>query len=298
MAAAKKTVRTDFLENKIVSVKFITNERNGIKDVKHVAYGGLLNGAEISIPAPTMNNGKMKNLLTDVEKEGLEFKLNGIDLSIYGDFWKERSKDGNQGGAYDMGILPIFLGKDELRLDLSSPIDYIKYKVLLACPIVANSLDEVKHRATNKFVLTSASEELAKVVEKGSYKVTAYKLFVKYEDDKQILRYTLRNLGRNTNRTHKLDFLQGEMHKELEKNPSLLCSIMGDEFLKTKVLLETCYEFGVVNKKDKKFFTLDDEPICDKGDNPILSTAAEFLASNLGQEMRLALEAKLKHNLK
>ncbi len=111
MAAAKKTVRTDFLEDKIVSVKFIKNERNGIKDVKHVAYGGLLNGAEFAIPAPTMNNGKMKNLLTDVEKEGLEFKLNGIDLSIYGDFWKERSKNGKQGGAYDMGIFPKGWGR-------------------------------------------------------------------------------------------------------------------------------------------------------------------------------------------
>jgi hypothetical protein len=287
-AEEKKVVRTDFLEDKIVSVKFISKETNGIKDVKHVAYGGLLNGAEISIPAPTLDNGKMKNLLTVVEKEGLEHILKGVDLSIYGSFWKEG------GGAYDMGILPIFLGKDELRLNLSDPYDYIKYKVLRACPIVANSLDEIKHRATNKFVLTSASEELAKTVEKGSYKVTAYKLFVKYEEDKAVLRYVLRGLGRNTNRTHKLDFLQGEMHKELEKQPSLVCSLMGDKYLKTKVLLETCWQVGAINLKDKKYYTLDDEPISD-GDAPYLDVAAEYLASNLGQEMRLALEAKLKN---
>lgn len=295
MAAAKKTkeevVRTDFLEEKIVSVKHLSKETNGIKDIKHVAYGGLLNGAEIAIPAPTMDNGKMKNLLTKDEKEGLEFLLNGVNLSIYGDFWKEGGK------AYDMGILPIYLSKDETRLDLSNPYDYIKYKVLKACPIVANSLDEVRHRATNRFVLTSASEAMAKELDKVGNKVTAYKLYVKYEDDKEVLRYTLRNLGRNTNRSHKMDFLQSELHKELEKNPSLLCSIMGDEYLKTKVLLETCIEFGAINKIDKKFYTLDDEPVSD-GDTPTLQVAAEYLASNLGQEMRLALEAKLKHNLK
>lgn len=289
-------VRTDFLVDKIVSVKYLPKETNGIRDPKHVAYGGLLNGAEIAIPAPTLDNGKMKNLLTSVEKEGLESILKGVDLSIYGDFWKETGKNGKKGGAYDMGILPIFLGKDELRLNLSDPYDYIKYKILLACPIVANNLDEVKYRATNKFVLTSASEELAKEVEKGSYKVTAYKLFVKYEENKQVLRYVLRNLGRNTNRSHKLDFLQGEMHKELEKNPSLVCSIMGDEYLKTKVLIETCWEYGCVNKIDNKYYTLDDEPISD-GDAPILDVASKYLATNLGQEMRLALEAKLKHNL-
>jgi hypothetical protein len=252
MAAAKKKavedtvevqgVRTDFLENKIVSVKYISKESNGIKDAKHVAYGGLLNGAEIAIPAPTMDNGKMKNLLTNEEKAGLEHILNGVNLSIYGDFWKEGGK------AYEMGILPIYLGKEELRLDMSDPYEFIKIKVLKACPIVANSLDEITHRATNRFVLTSASEQMAKEIDKVGNKVSAYKLYVKYEDDKKILRYTLRNLGRNTNRSHKLDFLQSELHKELEKNPSLLVSIMGDEFLKTKVLLETCYEYGAVNK--------------------------------------------------
>lgn len=292
-----KTVRTDFLEEKIVSVKYISNERNGIKDTKHVAYGGLLNGATIAVPAPTMDNQKMKNILTNVEKAGLESILNGVDLSIYGDFWKETARDGSKGGAYEMGILPIFLGKDELRLDKSDPYDYIKLKVLMLCPIVANSLDEIKHRATNKFVLTSASEEMAKDLDKVGSKMTAYKLYMKYEEDKEVLRYSLRNLGRNTNRSHKLDFLQTELAKELEKNPSLVCSIMGDEFIKTKVLLESCWEFGAIVKTEKKFYTLDNEPISD-GDTPTLEVAAKYLASNLGQEMRLALEAKLKNNLK
>lgn len=295
--AKEEVVRTDFLEERIVSVKYIPNETNGIKDVKHVAYGGLLNGAEVAIPAPTMDNGKMKNLLTNVEKAGLEHVLKGVDLSIYGNFWKEKDKLGNKGEAYNMGILPIYLGKDEKRLDMSDPYQYIQMKVLLACPIVANSLDEIKHRATNRWVLTSASEQMAKEIDKVGNKVLAYKLYVKYEEDKEILRYTLRNLGRNTNRSHKLEFLQSELHKELEKNPSLLCSIMGDDFLKTKVLIEACYEFGAINKVDKKFYTLDDEPISD-GDAPFLDVASKFLASNLGQEMRLALEAKLKHNLK
>ena len=67
--AKEKTVRTDFLIDKTVTVKYITKEVNGITNPKHVAYGGILNGAEISIPAPTMDNGKMKNLLTNIEKE-------------------------------------------------------------------------------------------------------------------------------------------------------------------------------------------------------------------------------------
>ena len=46
----------------------------------------------------------------------------------------------------------------------------------------------------------------------------------------------------------------------------------------------------------KKFYTLEDEPLSD-GDSPTLEVAAKYLASNLGQDMRLALEAKLKNIL-
>ena len=283
---SEKTVRTDFLEDKIVSVKYITKENNGIQDPKHVAYGGLLNGANISIPAPTLDNKKMKNILTNDEKKGLEHIL-GLDLSIYGKFWKENGK------AYELGILPIQLTKEEKRYDMSDPYDFIKVKVLQASPIVASNLNDIGRKATYRFVLTSESEKLQKELDKAGYKINAYKLFVKYEGDSDVLRYSLRNLGRNTSKNHKIDFLQSEFHKELEKNPSLVVSILGDSFIKTKVLLETCFEYGAVARRDKSYYTLDDEPICEEG-IPTLQNAAEFLASNLGQDMRLGLEAKLK----
>ncbi len=293
MATAKiEGVRTDFLEDKVITVKYITKETNGIKDNKHVAYGGLLNGAEIAIPAPTMDNGKMKNLLTKVEKEGLEYVLNGVNMSIYGDFWKEG------GQVYQMGILPVYLGKDGITLDLSDPYDYIKYKILLACPIVANSIDEVKHKATNRFVLTSAKEQLEKSLKIGNSKVEAYKLFAKHEKNKEVLRYTLRNLGKATAKNSSLEFLQSQFHLELDRNATMVCDVMGHKYLKTRVLLESCYEHGVVNRVDGKYYTLDDEPICDKGGNPTIDSASHFLAINLGQDLRLALEAKLKSALK
>lgn len=279
-------VRTDFLEDKTVSVKYITKETNGIQDIKHIAYGGLLNGAEIHVPAPTLENKKMKNLLTKVEKDGLESIL-GLNLSIYGDFWKEKGK------AYQLGILPVKLSKDEMRLNLSDPYDYIKWKVLLQSPIVARNLDTIKHRATNRFVLTSESEKRQKELDKAGYKINAYKLFVQFESNRDVLRYALRTLGRNTSKNHDMDFLQSEFHKELEKNASMVVSILGDPFIKTKALLETCFDYGAVMRKDKMYYTLDDAPICDEG-QPTLQNAAEFLSTNLGQDLRLSLEAKLK----
>lgn len=292
MSEVKKTVNTDFLENKIVTVKYITKETNGIMDPKHIAYGGLLDNAKISIPAPTLENRKMKNLLTDEEKSGLE-EILGLNLSIYGDFWKEHDKHGHKGKAYELGILPINLSKEGARLDKSDPYDYIKIKVLEQSPIVANSLDTIKNRATNRFVLTSESEKMQKELDKAGYKINAYKLFVKFEKNKDVLRYGLRNLGRNTSRNHEINFIHSEFHKELEKNASMVVSVLGDPFIKNKVLLETCFEYGAVQKKDKMYHTLDDAPICNDG-QPTLQNAAEYLSTNLGQELRLGLEAKLK----
>lgn len=286
----EEVVRTDFLENKKVTVKYITKETNGIRDIKHVAYGGLLNGAEIAIPAPTLDNQKMKNLLTNDEKSGLE-KVLGVNLSIYGDFWKEGGK------AYEMGVLPVFLGKDDKILDLSDPYDYLRYKVLKACPIVANSLEEIKHRATNRFVITSTAEELRTDVEKGAAKAAAFRAFIEIENDPAILRYALRALGRRTNKSHKLEFLRSEMYKELDSNqPQIISGILTDPYLKTKVLLENCFEYGIVTVKDKRYYDAEGKAISD-GEPSSLQVAAEYLASNLGQEERLALEAKLKNHL-
>ena len=285
--SAVQKISTAFLRNEKVTVKYINREKNDIKDPKHVAYGGLFATAEISIPAPTMDNGKMKNLLTDEEKTGLEHILKGVNLSIYGDYWKVQ--------AHKEGVLPIFLGKTELMLDLSDPYDYIKYKVLLASPIVAGSLSEIRNKATYRFVMTSEGEEMAREKDKVGYKVMAFEAYVAHKNDKAVLRYILRNLGKYTSKNQKLDFLQIETSKLIEKDPSMFVSVAGDSKLKVKVLIEECVENGIVARKDEKYYDLDGNPLSD-GETPTMEVAAGYLSSPLGQEMRLTLEAKLKNS--
>jgi len=280
-------ISTAFLRDEKVTIKYINRESADIKDPKHVAYGGLFQTAEIAIPAPTMDNQKMKNLLTNEEKAGLEHILKGMNLSIYGDFWKKT--------AHDEGILPIFLGKDELTLDLSDPYDYIKYKVLFISPIVANSLNEVRNKATYRFVMTSEGEETAREKDKVGYKVMAFEAYVAHKNNKEILRYILRNLGKYTSKNQKLDFLQVETSKLIEKNPSLFVTVAADKQIKIKVLMEECVENGIVVRKDEKYYDIDGQPLSD-GQTPTIDVAAGYLSSPLGQEMRLALEAKLKNS--
>ena len=280
-------ISTAFLRNEKVTIKYIVRENASIKDPKHVGYGGLFATAEISVPAPTRDNQKMKNLLTNEEKAGLEHILKGLNLSIYGDFWTKE--------AHEKGLLPIFLGKNELTLDLSDPYDYIKYKVLKASPIVAANFNEIRNKATYRFVMTSEGEEISREKDKVGYKVMAFEAYVAIKNDKAILRYVLRNLGKYTSKNQKLDFLQVETSKLIEKDPSMFVTVAGDKQLKVKVLIEECVENGIVARKDEKYYDLDGNPLSD-GETPTMTVAAGYLSSPLGQEMRLALEAKLKNS--
>ena len=276
---------TVFLRDEIITVKYIKRESDYIKDPKHVGYGGLFNGSSIGIPAPTLDNAKMKNILTKEEKLGLEYIL-GKDLSIYGPFWREEFTKG--------GMFPIFLNKEDTRLDLSNPKEYIMYKVLKSSPIVANSLNEVRNKATYRFVLTSEGEQLSRDKAAVGNKVLAFEKYVEYKNNASVLRYILRNLGKYTSRGQNLEFLQVETAREIEKDPNLFVAITNDSLLATKVIIEEGVEFGVVVKRDSKYYTTDNQPLSE-GDSPTLDVAAAYLGNPLGQEMRLALEAKIKN---
>ena len=173
-------------------------------------------------------------------------------------------------------------------------MQYIVYKVLLASPIVANSLDSVKNKATYRIVLVSEGEELQKDKDKVGNKVLAFEKYVEYKNNKGILRYILRSLGKYTSRGQQLDFLQVETAKEIEKDPNIFVAVTTDKLLLQKVLIEEGVEFGVVLKREEKYFTADNQPISE-GESPTMTAAATYLASPLGQEMRLALEAKIKN---
>lgn len=279
---------TDFLRSEIVTVKYIKKETASIKDVKHVGYGGLFEGTAIAIPVPLLDNNKMKNILTNKEKAGLEYLLKK-DLSIYGSFWREEYKKG--------GMFPIFLGKDDTRFDLSDPIQYLLYKVLCVSPLVAASLDEVRQKATHRFVMVSEGEELRKDRDAVGNKVLAFEKYVEFKNKKDVLRYILRNLGRYTSKNQEISFLQVETAKMIEKDPNMFVAITSDPLIESKVLIEEAFESGILIKEDKKFYTLDKQPISE-GDTPVLETAAKYLSSPMGQEMRLTIQAKLKNSKK
>lgn len=286
---SKEEVYVGFLKNEKVIVQFIPKPTKEITDPKHVAYGGKLEGTYDNISPPRLDKGRMKNILTDKEKKGLEY-LMGRDLSIYGDFWKSYRKG---------GMFPIALGKDDTILDLSIPEDYITWKVLLNTNLVANSTEQYKneYRASYKYVMIKENEGSKLEEELINEKAEAYEFYSSISTSKDSLRYILKNLGKHTHGGQDLSFLRKEVGKAIEnvKDRKVILKLQEDKLLAEKILLDEAFTLGVIDKISGQFFTKDNEPISGTGVEPNEHNAARFLSSPIGQEMKLTIEARIKN---
>lgn len=285
----KEEIYTGFLRNELVIIQFIPKPTKEISDPKHVAYGGKLNGTFDNIVPPRLDKGKMQNILTKQEKDGLEF-LMGRDLSIYGDYWRSYRKG---------GMFPIALGKDDVTLNLSVPEDYIKYKVLLNTNLVANSIEqfESEYRASYKYVMVKEDETSNQEENKANSRATAYMFYAEQSNSPDGLRYILRKLGKHTHARQDIKFLRGEVGKaiETERDRKLIVKLSEEKDLKEKILLEEAFTLGIIDRISDQYFTKEKDPICGTGVEPTEENAAKFLGSPVGQEMRLEIEARIKN---
>lgn len=282
------------LSNRKVTVSYIP-QKGTIDNPKHVMYGGLAEGAYITLTVPRLRSGVFKNVLTDSEKDYLEYIM-GLEpgsLNVYNktdNFW-DNSTEG--------GISVVRLSKEDTILDLSSPVDYIKYKILLAnSDIVAPNRQVLqdKRKATYRFVLETDNEVNTVAVNNLNIKMQCYTEFTKIQDNPDVLRavvelLTSKPLAKNT----KIEFLRTKTGDLIEQNPKMFLGVVTDPLLQTKVLIEQCVEQGFISKRgDYYYLRSDGTPLCEGGQDPVLSNAARYLNDPKRQEMKFALEAKLK----
>lgn len=282
------------LRDETVIVKFLPNTRNGILDPKHPLYGGLSSNASIAVPAPIMRR-KLDGLFSKEELAVLSKKLSGEDLRPTSEFWREYRKDEL---GMNIGVFPIFLKKEGLLLNKKDAVDYIKIRILENTPIVAPSPSEVKNKESEyRFVLVKQGELHREDIKKITWKKKAVKFHTKYEDDERILQHVLRSFNKSVGSSHKLPFLQNETWKLVEAEPQLFVKAMEDEFLDEKVLIYDLLKENLLTSSNKLFFSLENDPLRLEGDRNDLEGAARYLASGVGQDLRVELEAKLKLKL-
>lgn len=271
------------LPNETVEIRYIKKQKGNVVNEKHILYGGLHEDAKIKYVPKQLENGQMANTLTNEEKEYLEKALdlpeNGLSKYKKDSYWN---------------TISISLGKQGAVLDLSNPVDYIKYKVLLKyedqiCPNIA----EVNKKQTYRFVIVKKDDEAKAVLKRTDVKKEAYKLLGKLEDDRNALRDFLMVSNIRVSEDTSLDWMSAEVAKIVDSNPNKFVDILKDPSYTTRVLFQKAFAKGEIVRKNSQYYTKDGIALAEANQPATLDNAIAYLESNVNQEYRLLLISKV-----
>jgi len=288
------------LKNERVVVRFVPSFKNGITDRRHLMYGGMMDGAKRTFVVPRRSDGLFVNVLTNEEKEFLEDAM-GLEpnaMSIYkktDNFWDDSNPN---------GINTVTLEKGDNYLNLASPEDYIKYKILLAnTEFICKSQQELQDRPKEsyQFVIISEQSSLAYNELNMTTTMQCYKEFGKIEQDKDKLALIIEQMtGRPYSTTGvNIVTLQTKVNECLQGNPKLFLSIVTDSHLQAQVVIKKGLETGViVTRNELLYHKVSDIPLCNDGERATKKIAAKFIDDPKNQELRLTIEAEIKEKEK
>ena len=283
------------LRNERVIVRHIPKETGIVTNPKHILFGGMAENAVRTFVVPKLSSGMFINVLTDSEKAFLE-EVMGLEynaLSVYkkvDNFWDDSN---------DSGISRVRLTKQDNYFNLADPEDYIRYKILLANKdYIAPSLQALEDfpKATYQFVIIAEGEESKVAKDNMSNTMKCYKEYGKVENDIDVLRVIIETIdGRPTSSSNKLEFLQAKINNLIQADSKLFLKVITDPYLETKVLVKKAIEAGlIVNKGNYLYLRSDGSPLCENNEEPILNTAVRYLNAPKHQDIKFALEAKIK----
>jgi hypothetical protein len=239
----------------------------------------MLSGSVKKFPAPLLKNGSIANVLTKDEKTYLE-DVTGLDLSVYGEFWTNHY---------------VSLFKDDNKFDLSNPMDYISYKILLFCKDdIAQSWKERNLKQTYQFVITSGEEEMTEKKVGFDNKKEAFKLYGKIEEDKDKLIGVLTLLtNKPISKETSLKWLQTKVEEFIDTKPESFVSLIKDKSLETKLLINLAIDKGIIIKNSNKYSTVDGLDLCENSQIPTFENAVAYLDNVKHQDVRSLVEAKI-----
>ena len=285
------------LRNERVIVRHIDKQTGMVTDPRHVLYGGMAENAKRTFTVPLLKSGMLCDVLTKDEKNYLETVL-GLEpnaMSVYkkeNNFWSS---------ANENGISNVTLYKQDNYLDLSTPVDYIKYKILLANKDrIAPSPQALQDtpKATYEFVIISENDTTKLAKANMTLKMQCYKEYGKIEDDADKLRLIIETIdGRPLSSNTKIDVLQTKINDLIQANSRLFLKIVTDELLPTKVLIKKAIEAGIIAKRGDFLYLRSGNtttPLCNDGQEPTLNVAAKYLNEPKHQELKFSIEAKIK----
>lgn len=276
------------LRNEKVAIKFIPREGGLVTDPKHILYGGLGVNSKRRFVVPLLQSGAYVNVLTNAEKDYLEYIM-GLPENAMSVYRKQDNFWANKG---------VTLGKDKAFLDLSDPDDYIKYKILLANKdYIAPSEEVLKSakKATYQYVITREGDEIQSSLESLNTTSKAYLLFGELKEDLRKLSLLIELATGRTIASHDKKVIYAQTEKLIREKPEKFVEVAEDVYLDTKLLIKDGIETGHIRKRGQYYYLTEGNiPLCNEKQEPTLQSACEYLNAPKYQEVKFALEAKIK----
>lgn len=280
------------LRNEIVYVRYITN--NSFPDRRHPFHGGISDKATYEFCVPSLENGTLKNPLSNAEKAFFEDVL-GLEknaLSVY-----KKGKDNFWSTANPNGMGSVRLTKQDTRLDLSNPTDWLKLRILEMHPeIIAKSYKEIQQNsATNyKFVIIHDASEAEQKKNRQYYIKESWKALGRLEEDPDKLRYIISKIEvKPVSKNTKADVLSTKCGDLIEEDAIKFYSIITDDLFDTKVLLMKALDGGFISRRNGYYYTKDGQPMCDANQNSTEEVAAKFLNMPQNQDLLFLIQSKV-----
>lgn len=274
------------LRNERVIVRYLKKGNNFIKHPDHIAYGGLLDSANIYLTLGVHRNGSYIDPFTEDERIFLEKKLT-LEPKILSPHNKE---------YWDNYY--VMLSKHDVLLDMADPIDYVKLKVLESNKnLVAPNLDALTSgysKASYRYVIINQGDEDKKVNASITKKKKCYMLYGKMDDNRDKLVYVQRAItGRSSAKNTKIATLSAAVGQLIETETDTFYRICSDNYFDTKVLIDKGVKLGAILRRDGEHYTPENKPLCEKGENPTLEVTAKYLNQPEYQEIKFAIETRI-----
>lgn len=297
-------------KNRKVLVKPILREGKWLS--KDHSGNFMYDDAKLTITVPiSAQTGQLVNPLTPEETtffENRELSSLDFDKSDLSPYKKPNPKTGELPYWYTKEIIINktngVLNDDSvlMELDLSNPMDYINYKVLLANSgsggIVAPSWDERFNQGTYRIALVDANYKSESESNRAKKLATAYKFFTPIMNSQSkmyefLMVYWLENKNSTRpSRDSKVEWLASEIQRIIDNNVDSLLKIISSNY-EDKLLIHQAVEAGALTLQGNTFVTVDGVPV---GNN--ISEVILYFKDERNQEQRLKLIALIEANKK
>jgi len=281
--------RRGYIREGIVKVLPIKRSSDWLPENADSAF--MNTGAKVEYVVPRLQrSGQLIDPLADVtdeQKNSLAKQLGfkeGSDLNIMKDeknnFWINR---------------PVLIDKNGKHLNLSSPADYISYKILeVNLDYIAPSWEERYNKGTYKFALVFEDEEAKLKNVKIDTKKEAYMMFgkidgsVKKLSDFLWIHYLTNKEGKRLPNNPTLDYLRGEVGRIIEERPGEFLTIVTDPLFDTKALIQKAINIGLIHRDGMTFKVFGEE-----SSKNTLDGLIGFLLDERNNNIRISLIGKI-----